>query len=287
MNVLLLGASGQLGSALQKTRPRGVNLIACRRADIDLAACEDVEKLVAANSVQLIVNAAAYTAVDKAETEEALAFRVNAQSVASVARAAQRMGARLVHVSTDYVFDGTKGAPYLPDDPAAPLGVYGRSKRQGELEVLAGCENSLIVRTAWVYAEQGTNFVKTMLRLMADKPQLRVIADQIGTPTYAASLAQALWALARTDRSGILHYTDSGVASWYDFACAIQEEALAVGLLKKPVPILPIPTSDYPTPAKRPLFSILDKSQSWALLGQPANHWRTNLRTMLEQLKNA
>ena len=287
MNVLLLGASGQLGTALQKTRPQGVNLIACRRADIDLAACEDVERLVAANSVQLIVNAAAYTAVDKAETEEALAFRVNAQSVASVARAAQRTGARLVHVSTDYVFDGTKGAPYLPDDPAAPLGVYGRSKRQGELEALAGCENSLIVRTAWVYGEQGTNFVKTMLRLMADKPQLRVIADQIGSPTYATSLAQALWGLARTDSRGILHHTDSGVASWYDFACAIHDEALAMGLLKKAVPILPIPTSEYPTPAKRPLFSILDKSQSWALLGQPANHWRTNLRTMLEQLKNA
>jgi dTDP-4-dehydrorhamnose reductase len=287
MNVLLLGASGQLGTALQNTRPEGVNLIVCRRADIDLAACEDVERLVAANSVQLIVNAAAYTAVDKAESEEALAFRVNAQGVASVARAAQRMGARLVHVSTDYVFDGTKGAPYLPDDPTAPLGVYGRSKRQGELEALAGCANSLIVRTAWVYAEQGTNFVKTMLRLMADKPLLRVIADQIGSPTYATSLAQALWGLARTDSRGILHYTDSGVASWYDFACAIQDEALAVGLLKKAVPILPIPTSEYPTPAKRPLFSILDKSQSWALLGQPANHWRTNLRTMLEQLKNA
>jgi dTDP-4-dehydrorhamnose reductase len=122
---------------------------------------------------------------------------------------------------------------------------------------------------------------------MADKPQLRVIADQIGTPTYAASLAQALWALAQTDHRGILHYTDSGVASWYDFACAIQEEALAMGLLTKAVPILPIASSEYPTPARRPLFSILDKSQSWALLGQPANHWRTNLRTMLEQLKNA
>ena len=287
MKALLIGANGQLGSALRKTRPRDVDLIAYGRGDLDLAVGTDIEARVGQNRVDLVINAAAYTAVDKAETEEALAFRVNAQSVASIARAAQQMGARFLHISTDYVFDGAKGAPYLPGDPTAPLGVYGRSKRQGELEALAGCQNSLVVRTAWVYAEQGTNFVKTMLRLMAEKPQVRVIADQIGTPTYAASLAGALWTLARTDTSGILHYTDSGVASWYDFACAIQEEALAMGLLKTAVPVLPIPTSEYPTPAKRPLFSILDKSQSWALLGQPANHWRINLRTMLERLKDA
>lgn len=287
MKALLIGANGQLGSALRKTRPQDVDLIAYDRGDLDLAVGTDIEARVGQNRVDLVINAAAYTAVDRAETEEALAFRVNAQSVAAIARAAQQMGARFLHISTDYVFDGTKGAPYLPGDPTAPLGVYGRSKRQGELEALAGCQNSLVVRTAWVYAEQGTNFVKTMLRLMAEKPQLRVIADQIGTPTYAASLAGALWTLARTGSRGILHYTDSGAASWYDFACAIQEEALAMGLLKTAVPVLPIPTSEYPTPAKRPLFSILDKSQSWALLGQPANHWRTNLRTMLERLKDA
>lgn len=287
MKVLLLGANGQLGSALRETKPQGVDLIAYDLAELDLATAGDVEERVAQSQAQLVLNAAAYTAVDKAETEEALAFRVNAQVVGSIARGAARMGARFVHVSTDYVFDGAKGAPYLPDDPAAPLGVYGRSKRQGEVEALEGCRDSLVVRTAWVYAEQGANFVKTMLRLMAEKPQLRVIADQIGTPTYAASLAGALWALAQTDHRGILHYTDSGVASWYDFACAIQEEALAIGLLKQAVPVVPIATSEYPTPARRPLFSILDKSQSWALLGQPANHWRVNLRTMLERLKDA
>lgn len=287
MKVLVLGAGGQLGSALRNTRPQDAGLIAFGRAEMDLADAGDIEERVAGSQSQLVINAAAYTAVDKAETEEALAFRVNAQAVGAVARGAKRMGARLVHVSTDYVFDGTKGAPYLPDDPTAPLGVYGRSKRQGELEALAGCPDSLVVRTAWVYAEQGANFVKTMLRLMAEKPQLRVIADQIGTPTHAVSLAQALWRLAGTGHQGILHYTDSGVASWYDFACAIQEEALAMGLLKQAVPVLPIATSEYPTPAERPLFSILDKSQSWALLGQPAPHWRINLRAMLERLKNA
>lgn len=287
MKVLLLGANGQLGSALRKTSPHDVELIAYGRGDLDLQADGDIEARVGKSQAQLIINAAAYTAVDKAEADEAAAFRVNAQSVGAIARAAKALDARLVHVSTDYVFDGAKGAPYLPDDPTAPLGVYGRSKRQGELEALAGCQDSLVLRTAWVYAEQGTNFVRTMLRLMAQKPELRVIADQIGTPTYAASLAQALWTLARTGQRGILHYTDSGVASWYDFACAIQEEALALGLLDKAVPVRPIATAEYPTAAKRPLFSILDKSQSWTLLGQPANHWRTNLRTMLEQLKNA
>lgn len=287
MKALLLGANGQLGSALRKTSPHDVELIAYGRGDLDLEADGDIEARVVKSQAQLIINAAAYTAVDKAEADEAAAFRVNAQSVGAIARAAKALDARLVHVSTDYVFDGAKGAPYLTDDPTAPLGVYGRSKRQGELEALAGCQDSLVLRTAWVYAEQGTNFVRTMLRLMAEKPELRVIADQIGTPTYAASLAQALWTLARTGHRGILHYTDSGVASWYDLACAIQEEALTLGLLHKAVPVRPIATAEYPTAAKRPLFSILDKSQSWALLGQPANHWRTNLRTMLERLKNA
>lgn len=287
MKALLLGANGQLGSALRKTSPHDVELIAYGRGDLDLEADGDIEARVVKSQAQLIINAAAYTAVDKAEADEAAAFRVNAQSVGAIARAAKALDARLVHVSTDYVFDGAKGAPYLTDDPTAPLGVYGRSKRQGELEALAGCQDSLVLRTAWVYAEQGTNFVRTMLRLMAEKPELRVIADQIGTPTYAASLAQALWTLAPTGHRGILHYTDSGVASWYDFACAIQEEALTLGLLHKAVPVRPIATAEYPTAAKRPLFSILDKSQSWALLGLPANHWRTNLRTMLERLKNA
>ena len=287
MIVLLLGPSGQLGSALQATKPHNVELITRGRSEIDLVNTSAVEALVSEISADLIINAAAYTAVDKAEEEEELAVRINVDGVAAIASAAEKRGARLMHISTDYVFDGMKASPYQPDDAPAPLGVYGRTKLQGEKEALRRCQNSLIIRTAWLYGEQGGNFVKTMLRLMAAYPQVRVVTDQIGTPTYARSLAQALWALADIDRRGILHYTDSGVASWYDFACAIQEEAIGLGLLKNAVPILPISTAEYPTQAKRPFFSILDKSETWALLGHPANHWRSNLRVMLEEMMHA
>jgi dTDP-4-dehydrorhamnose reductase len=287
MNVLLLGASGQLGSALQSVQPPDVRLIAASRSDGDLAIDGTVERLVASTSPDLIINAAAYTAVDKAETEEAVAYRLNSQCVGSIGRAAERCGARLFHISTDYVFDGTKGSPYVPDDETTPLGIYGLSKRDGECEALAACRECLVVRTAWLYGEEGGNFVKTMLRLMSVNSEVRVISDQIGSPTYARSLAQGIWSLVHIKSRGILHYTDSGVASWYDFACAIQEEALSLGLLEKAVPILPISTSEYPTPARRPSFSILDKSETWALLGRPANHWRNNLRLMLERMTNA
>ena len=287
MIVLLLGASGQLGSALQATKPHNVKLITPGRSQIDLASPGTVEGLVSEVGADVIINAAAYTAVDKAEEEGEVALRVNADSVAKIASAAERQGARLMHVSTDYVFDGTKGAPYQPYDSTSPLGVYGQTKREGEKEALKRCQNTVIVRTAWLYSEHGRNFVKTMLRLMSTHPQVRVICDQIGTPTYARSLAKALWALSQIDSQGILHFTDSGVASWYDFAYAIQEEALNMGLLEKSVPIVPISTAEYPTPAKRPTFGVLDNSQTWALLGAPANHWRKNLRSMLERLKYA
>jgi dTDP-4-dehydrorhamnose reductase len=287
MIALVLGANGQLGSALQATKPEDVKLIARDLPQFDLTDLNAAEQLVAEISPSLIINAAAYTAVDKAEKEEELAFQANVAGVDAIARAAERHRARLIHISTDYVFDGTKGHPYRPDDPTAPLSAYGRTKLEGEKAALAACRNCLVVRTAWLYGDQGANFVKTMLRVMASHPQVRVVCDQIGTPTYAGPLAQALWTLAQTDRWGILHYTDSGVASWYDFACAIQEEALTLGLLEKAVPVLPISTAEYPLPAPRPSFSILDKSETWALLGAPASHWRTNLRIMLERLKNA
>jgi dTDP-4-dehydrorhamnose reductase len=286
MIVLLLGSGGQLGSALQVTKPDDVKLITRDLPEFDFAKADALEKLVEEISPDLIINAAAYTAVDKAESEPELAMQANATGVGVIARAAERQGARLIHISTDYVFDGKAGRPYEPNDPASPLGVYGRTKLAGEKNALAACRNCLIVRTAWLYGDQGGNFVKTMLRVMASHPQVRVVSDQIGTPTYARSLAKALWILARTDHRGILHYTDSGVASWYDFADAIREEALRLGVLKEAAPVLPISTAEYPLPAARPAFSILDKSETWALLGGPANHWRTNLREMLERMKN-
>jgi len=286
MTVLLLGSGGQLGTALQAAKPQSATLIARDYPDIDLGDAAAIEALVAATAPELILNAAAYTAVDKAETETELAFRINGAGVGALAHAAQKAEARLIHISTDYVFDGTKGHPYRPDDPPSPKSAYGKSKLEGEKAALAACQNCLILRTAWLYHEVGANFVKTMLRLMATRPEIRVVSDQVGTPTYAGSLAEALWALAETDHRGILHFTDSGVASWYDFACAIQEEAIGMGLLEKPVPVLPISTAEYPLPAPRPVFGILDKSETWALLGKPAAHWRDNLRLMLKRMKN-
>jgi dTDP-4-dehydrorhamnose reductase len=284
MNVLQLGGTGQLGLALQATKPEDVVLTVAGRKEVDFTNPAAVEEFVSNSAADIIINAAAYTAVDKAESEEEAAFQVNAQSVGAIARAAARIGARFIHVSTDYVFDGSK-AGYGPNDTTSPLGAYGRSKLAGERLALSHCSNSLIVRTAWVYSEHGNNFVKTMIRLMSSHPQVKVVADQIGTPTYAYSLAQTLWRLVQIDSRGILHFTDSGVASWYDFACAIQEISLELGLLKAAVPVLPISTAEFPTPAKRPVLSILDKSKTWELLGGPAAHWRSTLRLMLERYR--
>lgn len=200
-----------------------------------------------------------------------------------LARAARERGAFLAHVSTDFVFDGRSGIPYAPDAPVEPIGAYGRSKLAGEK---AAGPDALILRTAWVYAPTGGNFVRTMLRLMQERVEVRVVVDQIGTPTYAPALAEALWTLPLARTKGIHHYTDSGAASWYDFAVAIQEEALAAGLLDRAVPVIPIATADFPTLARRPHFSVLDKTATFAALGQPAPHWRVNLRRMIGAIKS-
>jgi len=285
MKVLLTGAGGQLGQALQHCAPAGVEIVPLGHAALDIGDAEAVMARVAAEAPALIVNAAAYTAVDKAESDQAEAYRINAEGPGHLAVAAKAHGARFVHVSTDFVFDGVSGVPYRPDQPTAPLGAYGASKLAGEQAVQAALPEALIVRTAWVYGVTGHNFVRTMLRLMAERDEVRVVADQIGSPTFAGGLAEALWALDAAGATGLHHWTDSGAASWYDFAVAIQEEALAIGLLGRTVPILPIATSDYPTPAKRPHYSVLDKRSAVAAVGAPAPHWRANLRSMLGVIK--
>jgi dTDP-4-dehydrorhamnose reductase len=191
-----------------------------------------------------------------------------------------------VHISTDFVFNGASGTPYRPGDAADPQSVYGATKLQGEQAATEADPHALIVRTAWVHAATGANFVRTMLRLMADRDRLTIVSDQVGTPTYAPSLARGLWSLAKADASGIHHFTDAGVASWYDFAVAIHEEAAGLGLLQRPVDIVPIPSTNYPTPARRPAFSVLDKSATWSALGGPAPHWRVNLRACLEEIRH-
>lgn len=283
MKVMLTGAAGQLGRALLATAPPMARVAAMDHAALDISDREAVARAVAAETPDLIINTAAYTAVDKAEGEQALAFRINGEAPAHLAAAARQAGVQLVQISTDFVFDGGLSRPYRPDDAVNPLGVYGASKRMGEEAVLAALPGALVVRTAWVYAAHGHNFVRTMLRLMKERGSVSVVADQIGTPTHAASLARAVWALAQADAGGIHHFTDAGVASWYDFAVAIAEEAEAMRMVGA-VKVSPVGSAEYPTPARRPAFSVLDKSATWAITGTPW-HWRAELRLMLDALK--
>lgn len=282
MKVLITGANGQVGRALKATAPAGAQLNLTDVAELDICDAAAVELFVDETRPALIINSAAYTAVDKAENDSALAQRINADAVANLATAAARHDARLVHISTDFIFDGTQGIPYLPDATPNPLSVYGATKLAGEMA--AGPE-ALIIRTSWVYAAVGGNFVHTMLRLMRERDEVRVVADQIGSPTFATGIAETIWTLAAQGATGVYHHTDSGAASWYDFAVAIQEEALAIGLLDRQAKVTPIATSDYPTPARRPHYSVLDKSATNAALGGPAPHWRANLRRMLQEVK--
>jgi dTDP-4-dehydrorhamnose reductase len=282
MKAMIVGAGGQLGRSLVTTAPDGTDVLSLDRSALDITDADAVNACLAKEKPDILINAAAYTAVDKAESDEAAAKRINADAVSILAQAARGAGSRFVHVSTDFVFDGQAGSPYAPDAPTNPLGVYGDTKLKGE--ELAG-DQALIVRTAWVYGPVGGNFVRTMLRLMGERPEVRVVADQVGTPTYAPALASALWSLSAAGAQGIHHYTDAGVASWYDFAIAIQEEALALGLRDVDVPVIPIATSDFPTPARRPSYSVLDKRSTYEILGGATPHWRRNLRTMLKEIR--
>jgi dTDP-4-dehydrorhamnose reductase len=286
ITVLLTGAGGQLGRELQLAAPAGVTLVSLGRGALDISQPAEVRRVFDDVRPAWVLNAAAYTAVDRAETEEALALRINAEGAGHLAAACVTHGAGLVHVSTDFVFDGESGRPYAPDATPAPLGAYGRSKLAGERAVLAAHPRALVIRTGWVYSRFGGNFVKTMLRLMGERDSLGVVCDQIGTPTWARGLAQAVWAAVdRPLLQGIYHWSDAGVCSWYDLAVAIAEEALAVGLVSRVPEVRPIPASDYPTAARRPAYSVLDKQQSWQDLGVAPIHWRVQLRAMLQDLK--
>jgi len=286
MRVLLAGARGQLGRELQHCKPGDVELLALGPQELDLREAETVAARVSGFRPQVIVNAAAYTAVDRAESEQEAAFAVNGQGAANLAEAARAVGAYCLQVSTDFVFDGEQSHPYLPTDWTNPLGVYGASKLAGEQLALAAYpERVAIVRTAWLYSAFGNNFVTTMLRLMGERETIGVVADQVGTPTWGRGLAEALWQMCRVQPKGIHHWTDAGVASWYDFAVAIQEEGLGCGLLNREIPLLPINTADYPTPARRPAYSVLDKTGTWAALGIQPVHWRVALRRMLLEHK--
>jgi len=288
MNIVIIGKSGQLAFELSRELENSEHHVTLLgRDDIDITSSDSVEATLAPLSADALINASAYTAVDKAEEDTEACNAVNTLGVENLATFCKASGVFMVHVSTDYVFNGHKGSPYFPNDPIEPQGAYGKSKAEGEkalLEVLP--ETSCLIRTAWVYSSHGNNFVKTMLRLMADKPQLTVIDDQIGTPTWAKGLAEACVSAAKNKTAGVYHWTDEGVASWYDFALAIQELGVEKGLLDNAIPVLPIPSSQYPTPAKRPHYSVLDKQTAREVFSScRPTHWRKQLANMLDELK--
>ncbi|MEH6608349.1 MAG: dTDP-4-dehydrorhamnose reductase [Halioglobus sp.] len=285
---VIFGGSGQLGSELKASLPAAWTCEAPARVQLDIAAADsdlltsELRRL----GPEAVINAAAYTAVDLAESEPEQAHLVNAVAPANLARVCADLDIRLIHISTDFVFDGTADQPYLPEHECNPIGVYGASKLAGERAVMAAHPEAIIIRTSWLYSRFGANFVKTMLRLMAERESLAVVADQVGTPTWAAGLAQAAWSAAEhPGLHGIYHWSDNGACSWYDFAVAIRDEALDLGLLTRAVEIKPIPGTDYPTPAARPAYSVLDKNSSWRDLEVPAVPWRQQLQRMLLDLQ--
>ncbi len=285
MKVLVIGENGQLGWELKRTCPESVELTAVDYPEIDLAKKETIVDILETESPDWVINAAAYTAVDKAEEEKEMAYAINHKGVENLCQAVVKSNSRLVHVSTDFIFDGESPHPYRPDEKPNPQSVYGDSKLKGETAVHENLkEDALIIRTAWLYSSHGNNFVLTMLNLMKERERLTIIDDQVGSPTWANGLAKTIWASIKNDLKGVFHWTDAGVASWYDFSVAIQEEALALGLLKKSIPILPIPTKEYPTPAKRPAYSVLDKRSTWDSTHVPPIHWRDQLRNMLKEI---
>lgn len=283
--VLVIGKSGQLAQELVKMCSTPFEVIALGRNEIDITNSQAISDALALHKAEAVINASAYTAVDKAEEDQEAAFALNESAVKNLATACKRQNTRFIHVSTDFVFDGNENRAYMPNSKTNPKGIYGASKLAGEKAVLSTYpENSIIVRTSWVYSTFANNFVKTMLKLMASRDSLGVVADQIGCPTYAKDLASFLLMLVnQTGPDSIYHWSDNGVASWYDFAVAIHDIALNEGLLTKPIAIEPIGTEDYPTPATRPAFSLLNQKSSQPI--KKAKHWTENLQHCIKELK--
>ena len=291
MRVLLIGRSGQVGWELQRALASLGGLVALDRAGMDLADPDSIHRAIADARPEVIVNAAAYTAVDKAESEPDLAMRINGVAPGIIAEEAARIGALLVHYSTDYVFNGAKDAPYREDDPPAPLNVYGRTKLAGEEAVRAAGGPHLIFRTSWVYSSRGSNFLPTMLRLARERSELRIVSDQVGAPTWARGIAEltarALGAgpgLAR-ERSGVYHLTAGGTVSWFGFAQAIFEQASARSAEFKAPAVIPIRSSQFPTPARRPANSRLDTARLTAAFGLTPPSWQQMLGQCMSEVQ--
>lgn len=292
LTVALLGANGQLGQTLRQDwaselAAGKIRLVGFDRTALNISEVLEVDREMSQLAPDLIINAAAYTAVDRAESEADIANAVNRDGAGNVARWVADNDRRLLHISTDFVFDGSSPRARKPTDAANPLNVYGSSKLAGEQAIQASGARANIIRTGWLYSACGSNFVITMLRLMREKDSLQVVVDQIGTPTSCHSLADFLFYLIHHDvDSAVYHWSDAGVASWYDFAVAIQEEALEAGLLDRAIPISPVTSDHYPTPARRPASSVLDKTDSYRLIENLPLHWRTRLRRVIQELRS-
>lgn len=285
MKILVTGANGQLGRELRNVLELEIpgKTIYTDIAELDLTDAKRVTDFVKKNDISHIVNCAAYTAVDKAEEEKLECAAININAVKNLANAADATGAKIIHISTDYVFDGTAHRPYKESDKVNPISEYGTTKRKGETALLALAPESIIIRTSWLYSPYGNNFVKTMLRLGSEQSKLKVVSDQIGTPTYALDLARAIYMVLISHQwvEGIFHYSNEGVCSWYDFAKSIHRIA---GI--DSCDIKPIPTEEYPTPASRPFYSILDKTRIKATYGVKAPYWEDSLIECINRIKN-
>ena len=297
MKLLVLGAGGQVGFELARALAPIGDVVPATRDDastlrVDLADADSLAAALDATRADVVVNAAAYTAVDRAEDEAELADRVNHRAVAEIGAWAKRNGRRVVHYSTDYVFDGSSKRPYREDDATAPLGAYGRSKLAGEDALRASGARHLIVRTAWVYAARGHNFLRTMRRLAVERDELRVVADQTGAPTPARLIADATVAMLRqwlgdgenAKRDATYHVVSAGQCSWFDFAEAIVGAAAERGLIAHRPRVTPIATADYPTRARRPAYSVLDTAKARAAFGLQLPDWRAGLESVLDAL---
>lgn len=278
--VLVTGANGQLGLSIQRCNNGRFDLVC---TDIDTLSILDknaVEECIQANGIGTIVNCSAYTAVDKAETDKDVAFQINERGVANLAELSVAHGCRLIHVSTDFVFDGCSSTPYKETDATNPLNVYGASKLAGENALERICENYVTLRTSWLYSEYGNNFVKTMIRLTSERDRIGIIFDQVGTPTYAGDLASQISLLIASDVTGLYHYSNEGVASWYDFARQIN---LLAG---NGCTVLPLETYEYPTPAVRPSYSVMNKKKFKNTMGISIPHWIDSLELCMRNLSS-
>lgn len=281
--ILVTGSNGQLGKELQQLESSypQFEFIFLSREDLPIHHFELVRNFFKGYHPQFLINCAAYTAVDRAETEKDLAFQVNGEAVGVLAAVCMEYGTKFLHVSTDYVFDGSSTVPYKEESPTNPQSVYGASKLEGEKESLHYNPESIIIRTSWVYSSYGRNFVKTMMKLMAEKEQLYVVNDQSGSPTYAADLADAIMQIIASGEwvPGIYHFSNDGVTTWFDFAETIRD------LIQSSCKVNPIPTSSYPTPARRPAYSVLDKSKITGTYGIVLKDWKDSLKACLPLIK--